>query len=148
VRKPAKVLLAALLLLGSRRAFAQLITTSGSPGSLTITTAVAGSDPTSVSNSSTTYTVTKVKVAKPQKIAAQISSNMPANVTLTITLDVAAGLGTSVGPVNLDITARDVVTNITGNYTAGITYQLNATPAAGVITTQTRLVVLTILNWP
>jgi hypothetical protein len=148
VGKPAKVLLAALLLLGSRRAFAQVIATSGSPGSLTITTAVAGSDPTSVTNSSTTYTLTKVKSNNPQKITAQIGSNMPANVTLSITLAVGAGLGTSVGPVNLDITARNVVTNITGNYTAGITYQLSATPAAGVITTQTRVVTLTILNWP
>jgi hypothetical protein len=148
VRKPGKVLLAALLLLGSRRAFAQVIATSGSPGSLTITTAIAGSDPTPVTNSSTTYTLTKVKSSSPQKITAQIGSNMPANVILSITLAVGAGLGTSVGPVNLDITARNVVTNITGNYTAGITYLLSATPAAGVITTQTRVVTLTILNWP
>jgi hypothetical protein len=89
-----------------------------------------------------------VRPGNPKKITAQIGSNMPANVTLTITLAVAAGLGTSVGPVNLDITTRDVVTNITGNYTAGITYLLSATPAAGVITTQTRVVTLTILNWP
>ena len=124
------------------------MSTSGNPGSLTITTAVAGSDPTSVSNSSTTYTTTKIKPLKPQKITAQIGSNMPANVTLTITLDVAAGLATSVGPVDLDIVARNVVTNITGDYTAAITYLLSATPAAGVIATQTRVVTFTLSAWP
>jgi hypothetical protein len=150
VRKPAKVLLAALLLLGARRAFAQptSMSVSGNPGSLTITTAVAGSDPTSVSNSSTTYTTIKIKSNKPQKITAQIGSNMPANVTLTITLAAPAGSGTSVGPVALDITARNVVTNITGNYTAAITYLLSATPAAGVIATQTRVVTFTLSAWP
>lgn len=142
-------MLAAVLLLSSRTAVAQpTVTTSGNPGSLTITTAVAGSDPTSVSDASTTYTLTRVKPPQPQKITAQLSSNMPTGVTLTATFAVGAGLGTSAGPVALDITARNVVTNITGNYTAAITYQLSALPSAGVIASQTRTVTLTISASP
>jgi hypothetical protein len=149
VRKPGKGLLAALLLVSSGKAVAQgSISTAGNPGSLIIATAVAGSDPTSVTDASTTYTLKSVRPGNPKKITAQIGSNMPANVILSITLAVGAGLGTSVGPVNLDITARNVVTNIIGNYTAAITYQLSATPAAGVITTQTRVVTLTLSAWP
>jgi len=58
---------------------------------------------------------------------------MPAGVVLTVTLVPPTG-ATSMGPVVLDAIARDVVVNITGvNSTHAITYQLNATVAAGVI---------------
>lgn len=143
-------LLAALLLLGSRAAVAQTITVSGNPTALKITTAVTGSQPTSVSNSSTTYTVvTPTPANRTYKITAQLTALMPAGVTLTATLAAPTG-ATSVGPVALDMTARDMVTGIpkSTNSTQSITYQLSATVLAGVVTSTSRIVTLTVLRFP
>src|ERR1700704_2963310 len=93
-----KLLVAAGLLLSGRAAVAQILTVSGSPAVMTITSAIAGSDPTSISNSSTTYSAI---VILPCHITAALGSNMPTGVTLTISLAVAAG-ATSSGPVALD----------------------------------------------
>ena len=142
--------IAALLLSGSRAAFAQTISVSGNPAALKITAAVAGSQPTSVSNSVTTYTVVTPNPAnRTYKITAQLNAPMPANVTLTVTLAAPAG-GTSVGPVPLDMTARDVVTGIpkSTNSTQSITYQLSATVLAGVVASTNRNVLLTVLKFP
>ena len=56
----------------------------------------------------------------------------------------------SSGAVALDVTTRDMVTNITTvfNSTQTITYVLSATVAAGVIPIQTRTVTITVLNYP
>ena len=142
--------LAALLLSGSRAVFAQTIAVSGNPAALKITAAIAGSQPTSISNSVTTYTVVTPNPAnRTYKITAQLNAPMPANVTLTVTLAAPAG-GTSVGPVDLDMTARDVVTGIPRqtNSTQGITYQLSATVLAGVVASTNRNVLLTVLKFP
>lgn len=141
---------AALLLSGSRAASAQTISVSGNPAKLRITAAVAGSQPTSVSNSATTYTVvTPNPAGRTYKITAQLNAPVPANVTLTVTLAAPAG-GTSVGPVALDMTARDVVTGIPRrtNSTRSITYQLSATVLAGVVASTNRNVLLTVLKFP
>jgi hypothetical protein len=95
MKKREKMLLAVALLLGGRAAAAQILNVSGSPGAMTITSAVAGSDPTSVSNSSTTYSAV---VFLTSHITAAIGSNMPTNVTLTINLAVGAG-ATSAGVI-------------------------------------------------
>ena len=140
----------ALLLLGSRAVGAQTIVVSGNPGLLRINTAVAGSQPASVSNNSTTYTVvTPNPAGRTYKITAQLNSPMPAGVTLTATLAAPAG-ATSVGAVALDMTARDVVTGIPRqtNATRSITYQLSATVLAGVIPSSNRIVTLTVLRFP
>jgi len=115
---------------------------------MTISTAVAGLQPTGVSNSATTYSTANVKSSQPQKITARLSANMPAGVTLTVSLAVNAS-ATSVGAVSLDVTARNVVINITANQTSQtITYQLSALVSAGVIASQTRTVTFTIANYP
>jgi hypothetical protein len=140
-----KLLVAAGLLLSGRAAVAQILTVSGSPAAMTITSAIAGSDPTSVSNSSTTYSAI---VFIPCHITAALGSNMPTGVTLTISLAVAAG-ATSSGPVALDLTARNVVTNVTATQSnRAITYNLSALASAGVIASQTRIVTLTIVAGP
>ena len=141
---------AALLLPGSRAVFAQTLAVSGNPAALKITAAVAGSQPTSVSNNLTTYTVVTPNPAnRTYKITAQLTAPMPTNVTLTVTLAAPAG-ATSVGPVALDMTARDVVTGIprSTNATRAITYQLSATVLAGVIASTNRSVLLTVLKFP
>jgi hypothetical protein len=126
------------------------ITVGAAPGTLIITTAVAGMDPTGVSGSST-YTVKAKQANKPQKVTGQLNAAMPAGVTLTVTLAApTGGAATSNGAVALDATARDLVGNITNttNQTLAMTYNLSATAAAGVIANQNRTVTFTILAWP
>ena len=140
-------LFAVLLLIIGGPAAAQTMAVSGNPGALHITTAVPGSQPTSVSNNTTTYTVTTPNANKTYRITAQINANMPVGVTLTATFAAPAG-ATSVGPVALDVTARNVVTGVpkSTNSTQSITYQLSGTAAAGVIASSTRMVTLTVIT--
>lgn len=124
----------------------QVLTVSGNPAPLNVGTAVAGSQPAAVSDNSTTYTVL---VVVSSHITAQLSSNTPAGVTLTINLAAPTG-ATSAGPVTLDATARNVVTSITNALaqTRGITYQLSALASAGVISSRTATVTLTVVTGP
>jgi hypothetical protein len=73
---------------------------------------------------------------------------MPTGVTLTITLAVAAG-ATSSGPVVLDVTARNVATNVNSSQlNQTITYNLSALASAGVVASQSRTVTLTLVTGP
>src|SRR5881394_3519692 len=141
--------LAALPLLVSVRALgAQTITVSGNPGLLRISTAIPGSQPTSVSDAVTTFTVnTPTSGNIKYQVLMSLNANMPTNVTLTATLAVPAGsAGVSSGAIALDVTPRSVINSIKKNYsgTAAITYQLVATAAAGVVPNSSRIVTLTI----
>ena len=122
---------------------------SGNPGLLRVSNAVAGSEPVAVSNSATTYTVTTPGANRLHKVTAQLNAAMPAGLTLTATF-APPPASTSLGPVALDMTARDVVTNIprNTNATQGITYTLAATAAAGVVPPTSRIVTLTIVRAP
>jgi hypothetical protein len=117
------------------------IAVSGSP-SLLISTATAGSAPTSVTAAATWAVTTNQTGAK---ITASINSAMPAGLTLSASLAAPAG-ATSAGSLSLGTTAVDVVTGITklAQGALGITYQLDATPAAGVVSSTTRTVTYTI----
>ena len=141
--------IAALLTMVGRAAFAQTLSASGNPALLRVNTAVAGSEPIAVSNSSTSYTVTTPNPNRPHNITAQIDANMPVGITLTVSLAAPPG-ATSLGPIALDVTARDVVTGIPrrANSTHGITYQLAATVQAGVVPLSSRTVTLTIVQAP
>ena len=143
-------LFVALLLIASIRAIgAQTFSVSGNPGLLRINSAVAGSEPVGVSVGATTYTVTTPPANRTYAITMQLDANMPAGVTLTATLAAPPG-AVSVGAVALDVTARNVVTGIikNTNSTQGITYDLNATAAAGVIPNSSRTVTLTVIRFP
>jgi len=113
-----------------------------------ITTATAGLPPNNAVNSATTYTV-KGKANKAYKIMVSLNANMPAGMALTIDMVAPAG-AVDDGVVTLSTTAREVVGNITNtnNFTGAITYTLSATPAAGVVTSQSRTVTLTLTTWP
>jgi hypothetical protein len=115
---------------------------SGAP-SLTITTAAAGSAPTSVTDATATWAVTTNQTGA--KITASIPSAMPAGLTLSANLSAPTG-GTSAAYQALDVTAVDLVTGITkiGQGSLGVSYKLDATPGAGVVTSATRLVTYTI----
>lgn len=123
-----------------------MLTVSGNPAAMNVSTAVAGSQPTAVSDNSTSYTVL---VVVSSHITAQLSSNTPAGVTLTINLVAPTG-AVSLGPVTLDATARRVVNNITNALaqTKGITYQLSALASAGVISSRTATLTLTVVAGP
>lgn len=118
------------------------VAVTGSP-SLTITTAVAGSAPTSVSDATAKWSVTTNQTGA--KITAKIDLDMPAGLTLSANL-VAPSVGTSAGAKALSSTEVDVVTGMTKvvGSNLGITYTLDATTAAGVVGTSTRTVTYTV----
>lgn len=144
-----RLIAAGLSLAGSKAAEAQTVNVSGNPGLLRISTAIAGSQPIAVSNSSTTYTVTTGNPNRLYKITARLSAPMPVGVTLTASLAAPPG-ATALGPIILDAIDRDVVLDIPRRTTAtqAITYALSATVAAGVIPNSSRTVTLTLVQQP
>ncbi len=116
---------------------------TGSP-SLTVNTATAGSAPTQVSSSGHTWAVTTNQTGA--KITASIASNMPAGLTLQATLGVGATGASSAGAKTLSTVAQDMVTGLTKVNATGLTlsYTLDATAAAGVVTSSSRVVTFTI----
>jgi hypothetical protein len=138
----------ALLVGGSGFAHAQTLSVTGTPSTMAISGAVAGSQPATLTNNATTYTVSALLIL-PKKITAQINTNMPAGVTLTVLLVPPSG-ATNAGRVALDNIARDVVSNITNALpqTKIIEYQLSATVSAGVIPSSSRTVTFTLVNYP
>jgi hypothetical protein len=117
------------------------IAVTGTP-SLRITTASAGSAPTTVTASGTWAVTTNQTNAK---ITASIPSAMPNGLTLSADLGAPAG-ATGGGVMGLGTTAGDLVTGITKLNATGLTlnYTLDATPVAGVVTSATRVVTFTI----
>ena len=115
---------------------------AGAP-SLLINTAIAGSAPTSATNAVATWAVTTNQTGA--KITASINAAMPAGLTLSANLAAPAG-ASSAGLQSLSTVAVDVVTSITklAASALGVTYQLSATAAAGVVASQSRTVTYTI----
>src|SRR5207237_1234988 len=109
---------------------------TGTP-SLHITAAVAGGAPTTVTSSGNTWAVTTNQSSA--KITASIGSALPTGVTLSANLSAPAG-ATSAGLLSLGTTAVDMVTGITKLNATGLAlgYQLDATAAAGVVSSTTR----------
>jgi hypothetical protein len=118
------------------------ISFAGTP-SLTVTTATAGNDPTSAVDASSTWAVTTNQTGA--KISASIPSVMGTGLTLKVNL-VAPAAATSAGLTAVGTVAVDLVTAITKvkGSTLTATYQLDATPAAGVVASSTKVVTYTI----
>lgn len=127
---------------------AQLSVTGTMP-TLSVTSATAGSEPAPVIGTGSQYRVKVNKNAGPQRLTASISAAMPAGVTLTLEAAPTTG-ATSLGPVTLSTTARDLVTNITNTAfeSQNLTYTFTVTVAAGVLPLSSRTVTLTVTNWP
>jgi hypothetical protein len=119
------------------------ISVSGDPGALAINTAVAGSAPTSVSNSATTWAVTTNQTGS--KVTAAIDAPMPPGVTLSLNMQSPNG-ATSI-TVSLGTVAADAVTGITKLSESGmaVTYTLSATSTAGTVSSASRTVTLTMV---
>ncbi|MBI4859400.1 MAG: hypothetical protein HY815_03960 [Candidatus Riflebacteria bacterium] len=113
------------------------LSVSGSPGSLAVEVATAGSEPTDDTEESTTFNLTTNGSSK--KVTAVIASAMPSGVTLKIKLDTSPD-------VTLTDTAADVLTGLTKTTLSGKTvkYTLSATVAAGVVAADSRVVTLTL----
>jgi hypothetical protein len=124
------------------------LTVSGSPVSpMKITTATAGFPPNSATDATTTYSVKAKFATSPQHIVASINSAMPFGMTLTVALVAPSATATSNGAVALGTGPLQVVGNITNTIlaTKTITYTLSATAAAGVVTSQFRIVTFTLI---
>lgn len=118
------------------------ITVSGSPGTLAVTSAVAGSQPTSVTNTSTTYAITTLLTST---VVGSVNTAMPSGVTLAIQL-AAPPFATSAGFVTMTTTPTNLVTGIpilTNQSNLMITYRLSATVNASQVTNATRTVTFT-----
>lgn len=115
---------------------------AGAP-SLLINSATAGSAPTSATSAVATWAVTTNQ--SNAKITASINAVMPAGLALSANLAAPAG-ASSAGLQSLSTVAVDVVTGITqiAASALGVTYQLDATAAAGVVASQSRTVTYTI----
>ncbi len=117
------------------------VSVAGSP-SLTISTATAGSAPTQASANGTWSVTTNQTGAK---VTASLNSAMPSGLTLQVNVGAPSG-ATSAGAQSLSTTAVDVVTGITKLAQSGMSlgYTLDATAAAGVVSSTSRTVTFTI----
>jgi hypothetical protein len=117
------------------------ISTSGNPGSMTITDAVPGSDPTPVSDATTTYNITHNNKANGAKITASMLPVLPAGYTLTI------GLAGNT-PVDISTSTQDAVTSIAAGASSAhaIAYSFSATAAAGPLASVSETVTLTVVG--
>jgi hypothetical protein len=119
---------------------------SANPATLTISTAIAGQQPTAVTNTSTTYSFSSLSLVT-RTITGKISAAMPSNVTLHVQLANPGGGATSTGLVAMTTTAQNLVTGIPilGSGTGvTITYQLSATVSAAIVTGGTKTLTLTL----
>jgi hypothetical protein len=135
--------------LGGGLAGAQVLRILSNPGVMTITTAVAGSNPTSVTDATSTYRARTNIATNKLKITAHLSAVMPPGLSLAVALAPTTG-GVSNGSVVLGTAPLDLMGPITNtaNQTNTITYTLSSTPAAGVVALSSRIVTYTLVAWP
>ena len=159
MRKSHFIIAAGILAFGSAEASAQTATSSvtyevqainemslsGDPAALVINSATAGSAPDDAVNSATTWAITTNEVSK--KVTGAIDTDMPAGVTLSVSLIAPAG-GTSAGAKALSAVATDLVTGLgtVQESGMGVTYTLSATTDAGVVASASRTLTYTITD--
>ena len=130
----------------SAQALLDTLTISGNPAPMTINTATAGSQPNTVTNNSTSYSI--LTLLGGQRITGQLSANMPSNTTLRVQLQAPPLGAVSQGLVTMTTTPTNLVTSIgilalTTGLT--ITYQFSATVNAAPVTNATVTLTLTLL---
>ncbi|MFA4947012.1 MAG: hypothetical protein WC674_00695 [Candidatus Krumholzibacteriia bacterium] len=121
------------------------ISVSGNPGALIVSAATAGSQPTAVTDATTTYAITTNGSLK--RITGVLNTAMPANTSLKVTVT-APSTGTGAGQVTLTATAANLVTAIGAVAQSGIaiSYEFSATAAAGVVASAQKTVTLTVAD--
>lgn len=119
---------------------------SGDPGALIVNTADAGSQPYTVMDASTSYSIDITTTGK--KITGAIDTAMPAGTYLRIILAAPSG-AVSTGQIALSVTAQDLVTGLTAGMNEsglGITYEFSASVEAGVVPAASKTVTFTIAD--
>lgn len=119
----------------------ETLSISGNPPTLTINAVTAGSNPNSVSNATTRFSLTLMGTAR--VLTANLTANMPSNVTLQI-----QSAYRTTGLQIMTTTPAALTTSIPRfTITSGrvLTYQLSATAAAEPVTNATRTVVYTLI---
>ena len=113
---------------------------------LTVNTAVAGSQPTQASQAST-YDITTNCATNAKKLTAAINTAMPAGLTLSLNVTAPTG-GSSAGTTTITDVAADVVTGIDAVAESDITmtFYLDATTAAGVVSAASKTLTLTLVD--
>jgi hypothetical protein len=126
------------------------ISTSGNPGSMTVTTGTAGTDAlSSVSDNSTSYGITQ-NFGNTVKLTANLDAALSAGYALQINM--ASTKGTSAGTVDISNatsgSAVNVVTSINRGADAGqmITYTFSALASAGMLSSTNKTVTFTLTN--
>ncbi len=116
------------------------IDVSGDPADMTITDAVPGSDPTPVTDATTTYDITH-NDADGAKITASLLPVLADGYTLTINLD-------GNGAVDISKTTEDAVSSVAAGASSGntIEYEFSATAAAGPLASVSETVTLTVVG--
>lgn len=114
---------------------------------LTVSSATAGLAPDQATASTTYDITTNVTSPATKKITAEINTNVDSGLTLQINVT-APTTGTSAGPQTLSATVVDVVTAISAVAQADIAigYTLDATVAAGVVSSAQKTLTLTIAS--
>jgi len=122
------------------------INIAGTSLTLRVSSAVAGSQPTQVSQS-TTYSISTNCVANTKKLTAAINSAMPAGLTLSINVTAPTGAVSS-GTTVITNVAANVVTGIdaVAQSDLAVTFYLNATAAAGVVSAASKTLTLTLVD--
>lgn len=140
------LLLTALLgFIAEAEALLDSIAVSGNPGVFTFAIPAAGSQPTALVDTSTTYSASTLSIAR--KITGQLNTNMPTGMTLAVQFQ-APLIGTSQGSVTMTTTPADLVTGmilLTLQSGLQITYTMTATLQAAPVTNGTVTVTYTLL---
>jgi len=116
------------------------ISVSGDPGDMTIVDAVPGSDPTPVTDNTTTYSITHNASAN-AKITASLAPALAAGYTLELSLNGGADVDISSG-------SPDVRTGIAKGASSGnaVLYTFSATALAGPMASTPEVVTLTLTS--
>lgn len=116
---------------------------SGDPSPFIATTAVAGSDPADVVDTSTFYAVTTN--GSSERVLVSINASMPTGTMLCIMAQAPTG-AVSVGSVDLSTNNQNLVTGITqvAQSNLQVSYTFETTAAAGVLPDTTRIVTFTL----
>lgn len=113
---------------------------------LTVSSAVAGSQPNDATTTSS-YNITTNCTANSKKITGAINSELPAGVALQVQVAAPSGAA-SEGYVSMGVSAQDVVTSIDATATSNlqIDFRLSADVTAGIIPIATRTLTLTLAD--
>lgn len=121
-----------------------VISVSGNPGTLVISSATAGSQPDDASDNSTSYAITSNETSK--KIVGSLDVAYASGISLKVTL--ASASGSSAGEVTLSTSDQDLVTSLSNVAESGqqISYVASATVSAAPATAESHTVTFTITS--